>query len=141
MSTINTSALDGAKAAIAIATGAATSEPIVLRAHEFADVDSAVKAALFATEVPGIEYLTIDVPASYGVHGVHAEIGDDTFNGTGNYLTAVIRIASDHPISDLTLIPVLSSIRREIEGAAEEVDIFICRHVYIIDEPAPATLT
>ncbi|MCY1718593.1 hypothetical protein OVA26_16775 [Microbacterium sp. SL62] len=132
---INQTALEGAKVAIAIAASQQTSEDIVLRSREFADLDGAVHAAIKAHEYPGVSYRTVDVPASYNCHGAHADVEPEMFP-LDAYVTALVRIKSEHPVDELTQISVISSIQRDIHRAASRADAYISRLIFVIDEPA-----
>lgn len=133
-----TAAVEAAEVAFSIATSAQTSEPVVIHAREYANAQKAVQAALAARQrlVPAMPYAELTVQASYGIHGTHLADNTEIRAADGSHLTVIVLVEAQLPVSPLTLIPVLSTLAREIDQVAAESDSYVANSIFILNEPA-----
>lgn len=133
-------AREAATVAYAIGAGYESSEPVILRANDYLDVRGAVAAALDAIQFPHVEYNTVELAAHYSIRGAHLDEGTTDGKLTdalrGGLNRAVITIAADYQVDDLTMIPVIGQIGREVDDALEEaLEIYSIDKIFIIVEP------
>lgn len=138
MSATTLAAVEAARVALAIASSYETSQSVVLRSSQYIDALAATQAALTASQHPSINYAQAIVEASYGIHGSHLDDDVQIEAREGHYLTVIVKVDVQSPISDLTLIPVISSLACEVELAALENDSYVAQVIYILNEPTPA---
>lgn len=136
-----TAAIEAARAAQLIADSRRFSTPVVLRNRDFTDPMRAISTTLAARrhDSSGVTYRDICLQATYDSHGVMLDTEAADLEIRGELLTAMITLTCSFALSELTAISVLSSLKAQIEAAAEEADpecgFFSGDIIYIIIEP------
>lgn len=133
------------------------SDRIVVRAAEHPDALLATKAALQGTQHHGLRYQQVAIAAEHGIHGgslagsnfpfhadpeetdaVESELAE--IAATGTIPQVIVTVKSDHALSDLHLIPVLSDLSQQLDAVALRAGLYLSNHsvVWIIDDQRKA---
>lgn len=128
-------------------------EPIVVRAAEHPDALLATKAAFEGGRYAGLRYGQVVLAAEHGIYGgslagsnfpFHAEPEETAqverelteIADQAKIAEVIVTVKSDHALSRLHLIPVLSDLRQQLDYVAERTGLYLSNHnvVWIIDD-------